>query len=50
MSNKEKAEAPRAKIMGLVQEYAAVAHAPRELKAGESSVPVSGKVYGAAIC
>ncbi len=47
MSNKEKAEALREKILGLVEEYAALAHAPREFVPGTSSVPVSGKVYGA---
>jgi CDP-6-deoxy-D-xylo-4-hexulose-3-dehydrase len=47
LSNKEKAEALREKILGLVEEYAALAHAPREFVPGTSSVPVSGKVYGA---
>lgn len=47
MSNKQKAEAIRAQILGLVEEYAALAHAPREFTPGTSSVPVSGKVYGA---
>lgn len=47
MSNKEKAEALRQKILGLVEEYAVLAHAPREFEPGVSSVPVSGKVYGA---
>lgn len=47
MSNKEKAEALREKILSLVEEYAALAHAPREFIPGISSVPVSGKVYGA---
>jgi CDP-6-deoxy-D-xylo-4-hexulose-3-dehydrase len=47
LSNKEKAEALRQKILGLVEEYAVLAHAPREFEPGVSSVPVSGKVYGA---
>lgn len=47
MSNKEKAEELREKILGLVEEYAALAHVPREFVPGSSSVPVSGKVYGA---
>ena len=47
MSDKQKAEALRAQILGLVEEYAALAHAPREFTPGASSVPVSGKVYGA---
>lgn len=47
MSNKEKAEALREKILGLVEEYAALAHAPQDFIPGTSSVPVSGKVYGA---
>jgi CDP-6-deoxy-D-xylo-4-hexulose-3-dehydrase len=38
----------RNQILLLVEEYAQVAHGPREFKPGESSVPVSGKVYGAA--
>ena len=34
-------------ILELVGEYARRAHAPRPFVAGESAVPVSGKVYGA---
>lgn len=40
-------DALRQLILGLVGEYARRAHAPRPFIAGESSVPVSGKVYGA---
>lgn len=42
-----RAEELRAQILSLVEEYAHLAHGPREFKPGESSVPVSGKVYGA---
>jgi len=41
------AAALREKILGLVAEYAAIAHAPPVFVPGESAVPVSGKVYGA---
>lgn len=37
----------RRQILDLVGEYARVAHAPQPFVAGESPVPVSGKVYGA---
>ena len=36
----------KSEIFKLVKEYAEVAHAPTPFVAGESSVPVSGKVYG----
>ncbi len=38
----------REQILGLVERYAALAHAPKPFVAGKSAVPVSGKVYGAA--
>lgn len=41
------AEALRTKILGLVAEYAELAHAPKPFVPGYSAVPVSGKVYGA---
>ena len=41
------AEALRETILGLVAEYAALAHAPQPFVPGTSPVPVSGKVYGA---
>lgn len=37
----------RAEIAGLVSRYYAVAHAPKAFVAGQSPVPVSGKVFGA---
>jgi CDP-6-deoxy-D-xylo-4-hexulose-3-dehydrase len=37
----------REQILSLVEEYASLAHGQREFVPGESSVPVSGKVYGA---
>jgi CDP-6-deoxy-D-xylo-4-hexulose-3-dehydrase len=42
------AETLRATILGLVGRYAELAHATKPFIAGESPVPVSGKVYGAA--
>lgn len=36
----------RDQIMDLVQQYHAVAHAPKAFTPGQSPVPVSGKVYG----
>ena len=42
-----RAEALRAQILALVAEYHDVAFAPRDFVAGVSSVPVSGKVFGA---
>ncbi|MCQ4159630.1 lipopolysaccharide biosynthesis protein RfbH [Roseomonas sp. GC11] len=41
------AEALREKILALVGEYAALAHAEKPFQPGRSPVPVSGKVYGA---
>ncbi|WP_409362855.1 lipopolysaccharide biosynthesis protein RfbH [Bradyrhizobium diazoefficiens] len=35
----------RASIMELVEEYSAIAHAPKQFVAGQSSVPVSGRVF-----
>lgn len=40
-------DALRAEIAGLVSRYYAAAHQPKPFVAGQSSVPVSGKVYGA---
>ena len=40
-------EALRAQILGLVEEYARVAHAPKSFGVDEAHVAVSGKVYGA---
>jgi len=37
----------RAEIAALVQQYSDIVHAPRPFVAGESAVPVSGKVIGA---
>ncbi|RXT36825.1 lipopolysaccharide biosynthesis protein RfbH [Bradyrhizobium betae] len=37
----------RASIMELVEEYSAIAHAPKPFVAGQSSVPVSGRVFDA---
>lgn len=37
----------RQEILSLVAEYAELAHAPTPFVAGQSAVPVSGKVYGA---
>ncbi|MGE0385021.1 MAG: lipopolysaccharide biosynthesis protein RfbH [Gammaproteobacteria bacterium] len=37
----------RARILDLVREYAAAAHAPRAFVPGQTPVPVSGRVYGA---
>lgn len=42
-----KAEALRSSILSLVAEYADAAHGEKEFVPGESSVPVSGKVFGA---
>lgn len=41
------AEQVRAQILELTARYAELAHAPKPFKAGQSSVPVSGRVYGA---
>ncbi len=41
------AAALRAQILQLVGRYAELAHAPPTFAAGRSSIPVSGKVYGA---
>ena len=41
------AETLRLRILDLVAEYAALAHAPAAFVPGQSPVPVSGKVYGA---
>jgi CDP-4-dehydro-6-deoxyglucose reductase, E1 len=41
------ADALRGQIADLVQQYAALAHAPKPFVPGESPVPVSGKVIGA---
>ncbi|MBI2408735.1 MAG: lipopolysaccharide biosynthesis protein RfbH [Gemmatimonadetes bacterium] len=43
----ERAEAIRAQIRALVAEYHEAAFAPRAFVAGESPVPVSGRVFGA---
>ena len=37
----------REQILGLVERYAKLAHAPKPFVSGKSPVPVSGKVYGA---
>lgn len=42
------AEALREQILTLVERYAELAHTPAPFVAGESAIPVSGKVYGAA--
>lgn len=46
--DKTQAAALREKILGLVAEYAQLAHAQKPFIPGESPVPVSGKVFGAA--
>ena len=38
----------RARILELTARYAELAHAPKDFVAGQSPVPVSGRVYGAA--
>ncbi len=48
MSESSRANDLRKQILALVEEYAAEAHSAKTFKAGVSSVPVSGKVYGAA--
>ena len=40
-------EALRAQILELTARYAEMAHAPKPFTAGQSAVPVSGRVYGA---
>lgn len=45
--DKTNPEALRAHILDLVGEYARLAHTPAPFVAGSTSVPVSGKVYGA---
>ena len=47
MTNNSKAQELRQKILDLVEEYALLAHSQKEFVPGQSSVPVSGKVYGA---
>lgn len=47
MTNNSKAQELRQKILDLVEEYALIAHSQKEFVPGQSSVPVSGKVYGA---
>jgi CDP-6-deoxy-D-xylo-4-hexulose-3-dehydrase len=48
VSESSRANDLRKQILALVEEYAAEAHSAKTFKAGVSSVPVSGKVYGAA--
>jgi len=43
----DEAERLREQILGLVERYARLAHAPKRFVPGRSTVPVSGKVYGA---
>lgn len=45
--NLDRAAALRQQILDLTAQYAEVAHAPQPFLAGETAVPVSGKVYGA---
>lgn len=47
MTNNPKAEELRQQILALVEEYALIAHAQKDFVPGQSSVAVSGKVYGA---
>jgi CDP-6-deoxy-D-xylo-4-hexulose-3-dehydrase len=47
VTNNQNAAALREQILSLVEEYASLAHGQREFVPGASSVPVSGKVYGA---
>ena len=44
---RDQAEALKDEILSLVGRYAAIAHAPAPFRPGQSSVAVSGKVYGA---
>lgn len=46
-ARKPDAEALRAEILSLVARYHEIAHAQAPFKAGQSPVPVSGRVYGA---
>ncbi|WP_044562276.1 lipopolysaccharide biosynthesis protein RfbH [Azospirillum sp. B4] len=46
-ASKEKAQALREQIMGLVSEYYDLMHKPAPFVSGTSSVPVSGRVYDA---
>ncbi|MGU3408294.1 lipopolysaccharide biosynthesis protein RfbH [Methylobacterium brachiatum] len=46
-TNSDRAAALREQILNLTAEYAEIAHAQQPFRAGESAVPVSGKVYGA---
>ena len=43
----EETAALRARILALVEEYHALAHAPKAFEAGASPVPVSGRIYDA---
>lgn len=47
MSTTQTLDALRSQIADLVAEYAAVAYAPKPFQAGQTPVPVSGKVIGA---
>lgn len=47
MSEGEEREQLRAQILALTARYAELAHAPKPFVAGQSPVPVSGRVYGA---
>ncbi|MGF3027893.1 lipopolysaccharide biosynthesis protein RfbH [Methylobacterium aquaticum] len=47
-SNMSRAQDLRRQILDLTAEYARVAHAPAPFVPGQSTVPVSGKVYGEA--
>jgi CDP-6-deoxy-D-xylo-4-hexulose-3-dehydrase len=46
-ASNDSAEQLREQILEMVERYAAIAHAPQPFLPGISSVPVSGKVYGA---
>jgi CDP-6-deoxy-D-xylo-4-hexulose-3-dehydrase len=46
--NLAKPQILREQILALVEEYARLAHGPKDFIPGETAVPVSGKVYGAA--
>jgi hypothetical protein len=43
----EETAALRGRILALVEEYHALAHAPKAFEAGASPVPVSGRIYDA---
>jgi CDP-6-deoxy-D-xylo-4-hexulose-3-dehydrase len=47
LTDLDEAQDLRRQILELTARYAALAHAPKPFVAGQSAVPVAGKVYGA---